>query len=141
MEAKYTYLNDLYEFSLEIVFTENFKQTIERYSIDWGIKGDSWDFEACVISKPATKNSHRSLGKYVIIYRREYLTENIISHEINHLTAFILEDRSIDLEGKNGDYENMSWLNGLLNEVVRQAVREEKIKLKKSKIPSVLIKE
>lgn len=135
----YTYINDLYDFTLTVIFTENIVKTLKALYKTWHIKEKALDCAACTVSCITSKHI-TDITKYALIYRYDTLTENTISHEVNHLTAFILSDREIDLPGKEDNYENMSWLNGLLNDIVRQIIKKEKLNILDSNILSTYIK-
>jgi hypothetical protein len=76
------------------------------------------------------------MTKYALIFDYDKLTDNLISHEVLHLSCFILDDRSIDLAGGNDDYENLAWLNGHLNDMVRQIIEKEGIEIHSTLIQS-----
>jgi hypothetical protein len=91
---------------------------------------ESLDAEGCTVTCIS------DITKYALIFDNAKLTNNLISHEVLHLSCFILDDRSIDLAGGNDDYENLAWLNGHLNDMVRQIIEKEKITVHSTLIKS-----
>lgn len=57
-----------------------------------------------------------------------------------HLTAFILDDRQIDMKGSDDAYENMAWLNGHLSQIVYRVLEKESLVLNKPLIPAKINK-
>lgn len=135
-ERRYLYEADMYEYTLEIIFTTNVKKSLTALYKKWGIDEDAFDCEGCTVTCEGKGGKNRDISKYSLIFKYDKLTDNLISHECQHLSAFILDDRNIDLVGGNSDYENLAWLNGLLNDLVRQIIEKEGIEIHQTKMIS-----
>jgi hypothetical protein len=118
---RHLYTDANYEYTLEIIFTDNAKKSLKALFKRWNIKDEAVDAEGFTVK------CKDDMTKYALIFDINKLTDNLISHEVLHLSCFILDDRTIDLIGGNGDYENLAWLNGHLNDMVRQVIEKEKI--------------
>ena len=127
---KYIYINDVYEFTLEVIFTYNVKRSLKALYKKWDIEEEVFDCHGCTVT------NEYDTTKYGLIFNLDCLTDNLISHEVLHLSAFIFDDRQIDLAGGEDDYENMAWFNGLLNDLIRQMVKDSKLNIKKCLISS-----
>lgn len=129
-EKRYLYQADMYEYTLEVIFTSNVKRSLTSLYKRWDIKEEVFDCEGCTVTDEDDNS------RYGLIFRYKDLTDNLISHECQHLSAFILDDRNIDLAGGRDDYENLAWLNGLLNDLVRQIIEKEGIEVHQTKMIS-----
>jgi hypothetical protein len=118
---RHLYTDANYEYTLEIIFTDNAKKSLKALLKRWKIQDEAVDAEGFTVK------CKDDMTKYALIFDINKLTDNLISHEVLHLSCFILDDRTIDLIGGNGDYENLAWLNGHLNDMVRQVIEKEKI--------------
>jgi len=118
---RHLYTDANYEYTLEIIFTDNAKKSLKALLKRWKIQDEAVDAEGFTVKCKG------DMTKYALIFDINKLTDNLISHEVLHLSCFILDDRTIDLIGGNGDYENLAWLNGHLNDMVRQVIEKEKI--------------
>jgi hypothetical protein len=118
---RHLYTDANYEYTLEIIFTDNAKKSLKALFKRWNIKDEAVDAEGFTVK------CKDDMTKYALIFNINKLTDNLISHEVLHISCFILDDRTIDLIGGNGDYENLAWLNGHLNDMVRQVIEKEKI--------------
>ena len=118
---RHLYTDANYEYTLEIIFTDNAKKSLKALFKRWNIKDEAVDAEGFTV------RCKYDITKYALIFDINKLTDNLISHEVLHISCFILDDRTIDLIGGNGDYENLAWLNGHLNDMVRQVIEKEKI--------------
>lgn len=118
---RHLYTDANYEYTVEIMFTSNVKKSLKALFKRWKM-----DDEA-VSAEGFTVTCKDDITKYALIFDTNKLTDNLISHEVLHLSCFILDDRTIDLAGGNNDYENLAWLNGHLNDMVRQVIEKEKI--------------
>jgi len=122
---KYRYIDSLYEYTLDIIFTNDVKRSLKSLYKQWNISEEVHDCEGCTVICQGKEDKYQDISKYALIFDYSKLTNNLIAHEIQHLAAFVLSDRSIDLEGGNDDYENMAWLNGHLHEVVYSIIDKE----------------
>lgn len=127
---RYLYTNDMYEFTLEIIFTNDVKKSLASLYKKWGIKEEVFNCEGCTVTDEDDNS------RYGLIFDYNKLTTNLIAHECLHLSAFLLDDRNIDLAGSNSDYENLAWINGLLNDLVHQIIEKEGIEIYQTKILS-----
>lgn len=134
MQIRYLYTNDMYEFTLEIIFTHDVKRSLKALYKRWDIEEEIFDCEACTVTCHSEDDSTIDITKYGLIFSYKHLTENVVTHEVSHLAAFILDDRSIDLAGGNDDYENFAWLTGHLSELVHQVIRKHSINVKPTTI-------
>lgn len=130
---RYTYTDSNYGYTLEVIFTNNIKRSVLNVYKRWGIEEDAYDCDACVAICEG-RDGFADITKYAIIFKYEALTHGTIAHECQHLSAFILDDREIDLAGGNSDYENLAWLNGHLNEIIHVIIEKEKIPIYKAEI-------
>ena len=127
MNIKYLYTDSNYEYTLEVIFTDNIKRALNSLYKKWGIDEEPFECEACTVTCQNDADNSLDISKYALIFTYDKLTENIITHEVTHLSAFILDDRNIDLQGGNDDYENFAWLSGHLSQIVHQIINKEKI--------------
>jgi hypothetical protein len=127
---RHLYTDANYEYTLEVIFTDDVKKALRALCKKWKIVDDIVDAEGFTVR---CKND---MTKYALIFDYDKLTDNLISHEVLHLSCFILDDRSIDLAGGNYDYENLAWLNGHLNDMVRQIIEKEGIEIHSTLIQS-----
>ena len=127
---RHLYTDAKYEYTLEVIFTDDVKKALRALCKKWKIVDDIVDAEGFTVR---CKND---MTKYALIFDYDKLTDNLISHEVLHLSCFILDDRSIDLAGGNYDYENLAWLNGHLNDMVRQIIEKEGIEIHSTLIQS-----
>jgi hypothetical protein len=137
---KYIYVDSHYEYTLEIVFTHNVKRSLKHIYKKWGIEEEIFDCEGCTVTCMGSDDEVADITKYALIFKYDKLTENLIAHELCHLAAFILTDRSIDLAGGNDDYENFAWLSGALSEIVHQIIIKQGITIHPTKIQPKLKK-
>lgn len=128
--VRHLYTDANYEYTLEVIFTDDVKKALRTLCKKWKIVDDIVDAEGFTVR---CKND---MTKYALIFDYDKLTDNLISHEVLHLSCFILDDRSIDLAGGNYDYENLAWLNGHLNDMVRQIIEKEGIEIHSTLIQS-----
>lgn len=128
--VRHLYTDANYEYTLEVIFTDDVKKALRTLCKKWKIVDDIIDAEGFTVR---CKND---MTKYALIFDYDKLTDNLISHEVLHLSCFILDDRSIDLAGGNYDYENLAWLNGHLNDMVRQIIEKEGIEIHSTLIQS-----
>jgi len=128
--VKHLYTDANYEYTVEIMFTSNVKKSLKALFKRWKMDDEALDAEGFTVT------CMNDITKYALIYDTNKLTDNLISHEILHLSCFILDDRTIDLAGGNNDYENLAWLNGHLNDMVRQVIEKEKITIHSTLIKS-----
>jgi hypothetical protein len=128
--VRHLYTDANYEYTLEVIFTDDVKKALRALCKKWKIVDDIVDAEGFTVR---CKND---MTKYALIFDYDKLTDNLISHEVLHLSCFILDDRSIDLAGGNYDYENLAWLNGHLNDMVRQIIEKEGIEIHSTLIQS-----
>lgn len=61
-------------------------------------------------------------GTYVVVLDYKFMTNNLIGHEIYHVTHRICADRDIE------DEETMAWLNGYLHEEFYNFINTQKFK-------------
>jgi hypothetical protein len=127
---RHLYTDANYEYTVEIMFTSNVKKSLKALFKRWNME------EEAVSAEGFTVICKNDITKYALIYDINKLTDNLISHEVLHLSCFILDDRTIDLAGGNNDYENLAWLNGHLNDMVRQVIEKEKITVHSTLIKS-----
>jgi len=128
--VKHLYTDANYEYTLEVIFTSNVKKSLKALFKRWNMEDEA------VSAEGFTVTCMNDITKYALIYDTNKLTDNLISHEILHLSCFILDDRTIDLAGGNNDYENLAWLNGHLNDMVRQVIEKENITIHSTLIKS-----
>jgi hypothetical protein len=128
--VKHLYTDANYEYTLEVIFTNDVKKTLKALFKRWKMNDEALDAEGFTV---CCKND---ITKYALIFDYDKLTDNLISHEVLHISCFILDDRTIDLAGGNNDYENLAWLNGHLNDMVRQVIEKEKITIHSTLIKS-----
>jgi hypothetical protein len=128
--VKHLYTDANYEYTVEIMFTSNVKKSLKALFKRWNMDDEALDAEGFAVC------CKDDITKYALIYDTNKLTDNLISHEVLHLSCFILDDRTIDLAGGNNDYENLAWLNGHLNDMVRQVIEKEKITVHSTLIKS-----
>jgi hypothetical protein len=140
MTIKYLYTDSHYEYTLEIIFTTNVKRSLSNLYRKWNIEEEVFDCEACTVTCQDKDNEIADISKYGLIFSFDKLTENIICHEVAHLAAFILDDRSIDLQGGNDDYENFAWLCGHLSQIVHQVINKEELVIYQENIPAKIKK-
>lgn len=124
---RYIYTDSLYEFNLEIIFTNDLSRSLASVYKRWGISEEIFDCEGCVATCQDKDSNISDTTKYAIIFKYDKLTNGLIAHECQHLAAFILDDRQIDLAGGNDDYENLAWLTGHLNEIVYTIIEKESL--------------
>lgn len=127
---KHLYTDANYKYTLEIIFTDNVKKSLKALYKKWDMDEEALNAEGCTVTCIS------DITKYALIFDNAKLTNNLISHEVLHLSCFILDDRSIDLAGGNDDYENLAWLNGHLNDMVRQIIEKENITVHSTLIKS-----
>lgn len=132
--TRYLYHNDIYEFTLEVIFTLDVKRSLKSLYKRWGIMEEIFDCQGCTVT------DELDISRYALIFDTGKLTDNLISHEILHLSTFIFDDRNIDLAGGEDDYENLAWFNGLLNDLIRQIIEKEGYPIYSTKIPSTFKK-
>lgn len=137
---RYLYSDANYEYNLEIIFTNDIKRSLGAVYKRWGITEEVFDCEACVACCQGQDDDVSDTTKYAILFKYHTLTNNIIAHECQHLAAFILDDRQIDLAGGNDDYENLAWLTGHLNEIVYCIIEKENLPMYKTQIEPKLKK-
>jgi len=128
--VRHLYTDANYEYTLEVIFTDNVKKALRALYKKWKMDDDIVDAEGFTV---CCKND---ITKYALIFDYDKLTNNLIIHEVLHVSTFILDDRTIDLAGGNDDYENLAWLNGHLNDLVRQIIKKEGIRLHPTLIQS-----
>jgi hypothetical protein len=128
--VRHLYTDANYEYTLEVIFTSDVKKALGALCKKWRIVDDIVDAEGFTV------RCKGDITKYALIFDFDKLTNNLISHEVLHVSAFILDDRTIDLAGGNDDYENLAWLNGHLNDLVRQIIKKEGIRLHPTLIQS-----
>ena len=127
---RHLYTDANYEYTLEIAFTDNVKKAFKSLLKRWKMQDEAVDAEGFTV------RCKDDITKYALIFDYNKLTDNLISHEVLHLSCFILDDRTIDLAGGNDDYENLAWLNGHLNDMVRQVIEKENITMHSTLIKS-----
>ncbi len=137
---RYLYSDANYEYNLEIIFTNDIKRSLAAVYKRWDIDEEVFDCEACVACCQGKDDKFSDTTKYAMLFKFDKLTNNVIAHECQHLAAFILDDRQIDLAGGNDDYENLAWLAGHLNEIVYCIVEKEKLDMYKTPIEPKLKK-
>lgn len=130
MQQRYLYTDSLYEYKLEIIFTDSVFDALKSLYKRWKLNTEPLDSTACTVSCLNEETDEIDIHKYALIFDINNLTNNVISHECLHLSTFILNDRNIDLEGGNNDYENLAWLIGHLVEIVYQLVNKNKYTIK-----------
>lgn len=140
MIHRYLYTDSLYEYTLEIIFSDNVVDALGKLYKRWKLNTKPLDCEACTVTCLNEETDESDIHKYALIFDYNNLTNNVIAHECLHLATFILDDRNIDLEGGNSDYENLAWLIGSLVEIVYQIVNKEKFKINPPKHPPKLKK-
>ena len=128
--VRHLYTDANYEYTLEVIFTDNVKKALRALYKKWKMDDYIVDAEGFTV---CCKND---ITKYALIFDYDKLTNNLIIHEVLHVSTFILDDRTIDLAGGNDDYENLAWLNGHLNDLVRQIIKKEGIRLHPTLIQS-----
>lgn len=140
MTLRYLYTDNMYEYTLEILFTDNIVKTLSNLYKRWKLKTEAYNCEACTVICLNEATDESDIHKYALIFDVNKLTHNVISHECLHLSTFILNDRNIDLEGSNDDYENFAWLIGSLVEVVYQIINKHELKINKPTHPAKIRK-
>jgi hypothetical protein len=128
--VKHLYTDANYEYTLEVIFTDNVKKALKALFKRWKMDDEALDAEGFTVC------CKDDITKYALIFDINKLTDNLISHEVLHISCFILDDRTIDLAGGNNDYENLAWLNGHLNDMVRQVIEKERITIHSTLIKS-----
>jgi hypothetical protein len=127
---RHLYTDANYEYTLEVIFTYDVKKALKALYKKWKMDDEAIDAEGFTV------RCKDDITKYALIFDYDKLTNNLISHEVLHVSTFILDDRTIDLAGGNDDYENLAWLNGHLNDLVRQIIKKEGIRLHPTLIQS-----
>ena len=125
---KCTYKSNAYEYTLTVIFTDDSVKYQQKYFDKWEVIGE--EVEEC---SGVCLRHPMSIEEYVIIYEYDSLTDSTLSHEIQHLSCFLLDDRNIGLKGEHQDYEPLCWVNGELNEVIRKMIQDKKIPMVASK--------
>jgi hypothetical protein len=88
----------IYMVTDSIFMSENYIH--KKYGGDKPIEDDSVEGYAITINS----------GLYIVVLDFRYITNNLIGHELYHVTQRIGGDRDIE------DEESMAWLNGYLHE-------------------------
>lgn len=137
---RYLYTDSNYEYTLEIIFTNNVKRSLKSLYKRWDLNEELVDGEGLSVTCENERIDFKDITKYALIFDYNKLTDNLISHEVLHTSIFILIDRNIDLAGHDDYYENLAWLNGHLNDLVRQIISREKIQMYKTPIEAKIKK-
>ena len=80
---------------------------------------DVTDSYGCVFDLPGAKGL-----EYYIVYEKDKLTINLISHEVYHLAIRILTNINIT------DEESTAWLVGYLTETIYKVLRQKNYNIK-----------
>ena len=136
---KYRYTDAQYGYTLDIIFTDSMKRVVNNIYSKWGVEAEAEDCSGCTLICVLPKGI-RDITKYALVFRYNQLGINLIAHECQHLAAFILTDRNIDLPGENNDFENMCWLTGHLNQMVYDIVVKEQLEFMYNELPVKLNK-
>ena len=136
---KYRYIDSQYGYTLDIIFTDNIKRIVTNIYNKWGVEEEVYDCSGCTLICISPDNV-RDITKYALVFRYDQLGINLIAHECQYLSAFILTDRAIGLPGENNDFENMCWLTGHLNQMVWDIVVKEQLEFVDIPLPIKLTK-
>lgn len=123
-QQRYLYTDHKYEYTVEIIFTDDPKRSLCNLYKRWGIDEDPIDGVALTVYCENKSGSYIDIGRYALIFGYEHFTPNVIAHECTHLTMAILGDRSIDLPGKDGKYENVCWFVGHFTEMILDLAKQ-----------------
>lgn len=99
----------LYELEIVVIVSDKIEEVINKR-----IKLKKWSSIDKVEGKVyGYAVSPGNLKDYCIFYRKENLGVNTITHEVSHITDFILSERGVEDSG-----EAKAYLNGYINEKI-----------------------
>lgn len=110
---RYIFNIPMYDCKIELTIQSNI--TSKFQSLCKKLNGEiiTYSVAGAVVSK--------DMNKYYILLDSDKLSHNLISHELYHLTASILEDRAIE------DEETGAWLSGHLASTIYRFIDKKKL--------------